>query len=461
MGVIQDKRSMMMNDDDDDDRNKVDSSIVWEWIRGNIRTLDAVGGVKPFPDYPFLEEFVAAMCNRRILIVAKSRQMMATWTVAAVMLYQALFDRPGLYLFLSKGARDSNELVKRLRVIARHLPKEYQAEVKIKEGEASFSNGSRIISLPATEYAPRMHSPTGVFWDEMAFTERSEGIWAAVKPAVDSGGRFVGVSTPNGTDNMFHRLFSDNENGFGKLTLHYQQHPLRDEKWLKRAQKGLSEARWRQEYEIDFNVLAERVYSEFDPELHILPQPYIWRTGAGRTYRSIDFGYRHPYILWAQGLPGGELIIFDEWEGEDATVEEMMKAVRRIDSRHSIEEDAIEWTACDPAGAAVSDEGLSAVARLMRAGFKVQYRKSEVMTGVELVKTLLKDAAGRVRLKFAPNCRMTLEHIRHYRWKSKADTPAKDDGHDHSMDALRYLVVNLMDGRKPAWSGAKVMGVGW
>ena len=204
--------------------------------------------MKPFPDYPFIRRLVDALDAHRILVMAKSRQMMATWTVSAFVLHRVFHQPPGIYLFLSKGQRDSQELLKRLRVMAENLPDSQGEDVRIMENEARFPSGSRIISLPATEYAPRMHSPALVFWDKMAFTPYSEGIWAAVKPAVDSGGAFVGVSTPNGTDNVFYTLFSDPANGFGKLKLHWSEHPLRDAVWRAEAARGLSDMRWRQEY---------------------------------------------------------------------------------------------------------------------------------------------------------------------------------------------------------------------
>jgi hypothetical protein len=377
------------------------------------------------------------------------------------MLYRALFEEPGIYLMLSKGERDTKELLKRLKVMVRQLPDEQKEEIKIKTREIGFANGSRILTLPATEEAPRMHSPAGVFWDEMAFTPYSEGIWTAVKPAVDSGGSFVGVSTPNGTDNMFHHLFSDPENGFGKLRIHWRDHPERDAAWESEARRGLSEARWRQEYELDFGALADRVYDEFDPVEHLLDHPFVWQKDAGRTYRGIDFGYRHPSVIWLQVSPDGEMVIFDEWEGHDATVEEMMEAIRRIDARHSICETDVTWSACDPAGAAVSDHGLSAVERLGRVGFKLNWRNSEIMTGVEHVKSLMRDAAGRIWLRFSPNVQRTLHHLQHYRWEEGRNRPLKDDQHDHAMDALRYLIVNLV-GKKPVnWSPAKVAGGRW
>ena len=76
------------------------------------------------------------------------------------------------------------------------------------------------------------------------------------------------------------------------------------------------------------------------------------------------------------------------------------------------------------------------------------------------MKSFLKDAGGRIRLRFTPNVTRTVDHLLHYRWEPGSDKPCKEDGHDHAMDALRYLVVNLQSRRPASWSGAKVMGVG-
>jgi len=155
------------------------------------------------------------------------------------------------------------------------------------------------------------------------------------------------------------------------------------------------------------------------------------------------------------------MVIFDEWEGKAATVDEMAEAIRTIDARHGITEDDISWSGCDPAGAAKTDSGISSVERLRRKGFRLLWRTSEIMTGVELIKTMLKDAAGRVSLKFCPTTKRTLYHLQHYRWETGNDHPDKDNLHDHAMDALRYLIINLL-GKKPVnWTGAKVAGAEW
>jgi len=433
--------------------------VVWSWMLEFVQTMDATRGLKPFPDYPFARRLIEGLFSERILLVAKSRQMLATWTVAAATLYRSLYEAPGVYLFLSKGARDSKELLKRLRIIARNLPEDIGAGIKVNAEEAIFPSGSRIVSLPATEFAPRMYSPRGVFWDEMAFTPNAEDIWTSLKPAIDSGGSFVGVSTPNGADGLFHRLISDPDNGFGKLKLHYSEHPARDDSWLAEAKRGLSLTRWKQEYEIDFDVLADRVFEEFHPDRHIVTN-FDPKSRAGRIYRGIDFGYRHPYVVWVHQTPDGELTLFDEWEGEGQTLDQLADAIRLIDGRNGITEADVVYSACDPAGASRTDAGVSATDRLGGKGFKLYWKTSQILDGVDLIKSLLLDAAGATRLRFSHRAEKTIRHLRSYRRETGTDKPLKDDIHDHAVDALRYLIVSLCGKRPKGWSGAKVMGVG-
>jgi len=439
------------------DRCKLSS---WEWILKCIKTLDATGGIKPFPNYPFALRLVQALTENRILIIAKSRQMMATWTVSAFTLHRCFYSQPGLYLFLSKGARESGELLRRLKQISKNLPPIFSQEIKAKRDEIEFLNGSRIISLPATEFASRMYSPTGVFWDEMAFTPHDEEIWTSLKPAIDSGGTFTGVSTPNGKQNVFYQLFKDDANTFGKLTLHYSEHPLRDDDWKIEAGRGISKTRWRQEYEIDFGAMADRVFDEFDPEIHIRKGRFFAALAGGRIYRGIDFGFHSPYVVWVHLSESGELTVFDEMEGEDLTLDRLISAIREVDRRNMLKEKDFIFTACDPAGAAKNDSGLTSTDRLKQSGIKLVWRASLINDGVDELKTMLLDHNGNVCLKFTANVPKTILHFQQYRWDKKKEKPVKGEGHDHAVDALRYLIVNLFGQKGKDWSGAKVMGVG-
>ena len=179
----------------------------WSFFRDFVRTQDPARGVCAFPDYDYLRGLLTAVQRERFLLVPKSRQMLVTWTMVAYFVWRLLF-RGGLYLFLSRNERCAEELIERARFILGHLPPALRPRLATNSREeiAVAGIGSRLLSLPASPNGPRMYSPTAVFWDEMAFTPFDEAIWTALKPALDSGGSFVGVSSSGGAANLFARF---------------------------------------------------------------------------------------------------------------------------------------------------------------------------------------------------------------------------------------------------------------
>ncbi|NQS97288.1 MAG: hypothetical protein HQ591_02430 [candidate division Zixibacteria bacterium] len=428
------------------------------FLRNWTSTLHPLKGVTQFPDYRFLNETARSLTMHKFLLIPKSRQMMVSWIMCALTLFRALDG--GLHLLLSKNQFSADELLRRICFIFDHLPRKLRLGSSTRNrSELEISKRGRIISLPATEDAPRMHSPTSVFWDEMAFTPFSDKIWTALKPCLDNGASFVGVSTPNGSGGIFAELVKGApENGFAIHKVHWKSHPERDEAWAENARKGLSEVEWRREYEISFEGSSDLVYPEFTGN-NILLQNHRYNP-AQPVFRAIDFGYRHPFVLWLQEIDGGKLVVFDEWAGDDATVEQMIKTIKGMDAKYGIAEEKVVFTACDPAGASVDSEGIAPIERLKRAGFKLRYRPSRIATGVELVKSLLRDANGETRLFFSPNINRLTEDIRRYRWKPGADEPEKDGICDHSMDALRYFAVNYLYAPSAQVKQARVRGMG-
>ncbi|MBL7190380.1 hypothetical protein ISS30_01700 [bacterium] len=413
-------------------------------------------GIKRFPRYEYLFRLGNVLTQNRLILVPKSRQMMASWTLCAWCLFRAV--KGGLHLILSKNQFSADELLRRIKFIFDRLPGFLKLTTTVRSrSELEIKGMGRIISLPATDDAPRMHSPTTVFWDEMAFTPHSDKIWAALKPALDSGGAFIGVSTPNGAEDVFARLCGEAPvNGFHLHKIHWREHPERGELWAAEARKGLSETEWRREYEISFEGSSDLVYPEFTGN-NVLDAPVSWLPGQP-VFRAADFGYRHPFILWIMEREDGSLIVFDEWAGEDATVEQMMSAVHNIDSKHGLSESRVVFTACDPAGAAVDSQGISPVERMKRAGFKIRYRPSRILTGVEIVKSLLRDANGECKLFISPTLKILPRDFRRYRWRPDSSEPEKDGICDHSLDALRYFAVNYMYAPRERIAPARVKG---
>jgi len=466
----------------------------WHFLTRHVKTQDPAHGTLAFPDYPFLRELIHEPLSHRYLLVPKSRQMMVTWSMISLFLWRALYKQPGVYLFLSRNERCAEELLERARFILNHLPGYMRPKLTTNnKSELEFGGlNSRLLSLPATPDGPRMYSPTAVLWDEMAFTPFDSQIWTALQPAVESGGSFVGVSSSGGAHNLFARLIAESqalchpercegslrnsqrdsslrkasfrmtETETGSLfhihTIHYSLHPDRGEEWKQRASRGLSFNQWNREHEISFEHSDDLVYTEFDPVVHILKEEYHPRK-EWPLYRSMDFGYRKPFVLWLQKLPAGEYVVFSEWQGRDATTEAMHAAITRTDLVFGLNESDYSWTACDPAGAAAQDSGISPVDYLSRHGMKLRYRNSRVLPGVELVKASLRDATGKISLFISPRCQKLLMDIERYRWNATKDEPIKDGDTDHSLDALRYFFVNLEATEERAPSAPRLVGL--
>jgi phage FluMu gp28-like protein len=139
----------------------------------------------------------------------------------------------GQYIFfISKKEDDANfssqlSLLSRAFFIYTHLPKELQIRYQKKEQPAMlvFKNkNSTIHGVSQDSDALRQYTTSSLFFDEMAFQEKSEQSFASIKPTLDGHKRtliinghkcvlpkFCGVSTPNGKRNLFAKLVHDGQ----------------------------------------------------------------------------------------------------------------------------------------------------------------------------------------------------------------------------------------------------------
>ncbi len=69
----------------------------------------------------------------------------------------------------------------------------------------------------------------------------------------------------------------------------------------------------------------------------------------------------------------------------------------------------------------------------------------DVFTGIQRVKSFLKNAKGESKLFIFNTCTNLIREIKGYRW-GKGDSPVKVD--DHSMDELRYYIMTRPENKK-------------
>jgi len=192
----------------------------------------------PFHLWPSQSDLLTALLTSRLTIILKARQLGISWLVCAYALWLCLFHPGRVVLLFSQGQTEADELLRRCRVMYERLPemvRQSLSQVLISNAsKLTWSNGSRILSLPATKKAGRTFTASLVVMDETAYMEYADDLFVATKPTIDGGGQLVMLSTANGRDNLFHRVWEGAQSGsnrFRPLFLPWWARPGRDDRW--------------------------------------------------------------------------------------------------------------------------------------------------------------------------------------------------------------------------------------
>ena len=172
----------------------------------------------PFDEMPHIWVLAERWLEVQLLAVAKSRQLLATWTFCACMLWDAMFKQGRLNIIINKREDDADETIDRIRFIYEQLPGMFKDAIPAKrtpQGQLGAycklefeGNNSIIRGLPQNPDSVRKNTASNLFIDEAAFIERADECYTAALPTVRGGGKLIVNSTPCG-HNFFHRIFND------------------------------------------------------------------------------------------------------------------------------------------------------------------------------------------------------------------------------------------------------------
>ncbi len=158
---------------------------------------------------PYQRRWVEDRSPRKLWLA--SRQVGKSFALSLEAVSEALSHRCD-NLLLSSSEQQSRELMRKVRMHVRAIS-EFVPGFCL-EGERAeevvFTNGSRVISLPANPDTVRGFSGN-VYLDEFAFHADAPEIWRAIYPAVTRGYKVSVCSTPNGRGNMFFDLWSQEQ----------------------------------------------------------------------------------------------------------------------------------------------------------------------------------------------------------------------------------------------------------
>jgi terminase large subunit-like protein len=185
-----------------------------------------------------------------------SRQSGKTTTSRVLVTHTAVYQPGALVLLISPSLRQSGEAFRGVEALVRLAGAEVVESTKL---SLALGNGSRVVSLPASEDTIRGYAGvTLVVEDEAARVEDS--LYFSVRPMLAvSGGRLVLASTPAGRRGHFSTAWHD-EPGWERTCITADQCPRIPQTFLDQERRTLGERWFNQEYMCSFEASDAQLF---------------------------------------------------------------------------------------------------------------------------------------------------------------------------------------------------------
>lgn len=228
------------------------------FIENYCRIISLDEGIIPFRMYDYQREMVRLYANNRFCLTLTARQMGKTATMAAYILWFAMFHETKTIAVLANKGEQAQEIMDRIRLMYEFLPFFLQPGARVYNKKTlEFDNRSKIFSAATSSASIRGRSVDLCYIDEAAFIENDLDFYESTYPVISSGAesRVIMTTTPKGTRGMFYGLWLDSEagrNSYKTLKVTWEAHPKRDEKWKEVTLANIGASRFQQEFNVVF-----------------------------------------------------------------------------------------------------------------------------------------------------------------------------------------------------------------
>lgn len=194
-----------------------------------VKTHDSHGKEGKIALFPIEKKYVSKLLRLASeldrLAIYKSRQMMVTWIMCIVCLWEALFKPGSIIAFISLKEENAGKLIGRMKIIYENLPAHWLAflpTVKFYRGKKGIilrmvvehgEVASTVEAFPQNGNPGRGETLSLVYWDEVGECDDQEcrNMYAALRPTLENGGRLVMSSTPPRNPEHFWEIFCTNQ----------------------------------------------------------------------------------------------------------------------------------------------------------------------------------------------------------------------------------------------------------
>jgi len=231
--------------------------------------------------YPAQRRILTTLSKNRFVITCSCRQAGKTTLLSVYALWMACFEADKRIVIVANKLSTATMILKRIKLAYEQLPNWLKPGLATwAQTEVSFENNSSIAISTTTGSAVRGESVNLLIIDEMAHIESHimEEFWGSVIPVISSTRKgttkIFAFSTPKGTLNLFHKIYSEAEAGktseegmkWATERIDWWEVPGRGKKWKAdmMAALGGDEQLFAQEFE---NCFLETGESAIDSHL--------------------------------------------------------------------------------------------------------------------------------------------------------------------------------------------------
>ena len=260
------------------------------FIKKYVQIISLDEGVVPFHLFPYQEKMIKHMEDNRFSIFMTSRQMGKTTVAAGYILHELIFNKSFTVAIRANKDAQAREIMERVQMMYEELPFFLQPGVKSwNKGSISLGNKSRAFTAATSSSSVRGKSINLLYMDEFAHIENDTEFYQSTYPVIMSGKttKVIITSTPNGM-NLFYKIWTEAKDGrsqYKALQIYWNEHPNRDEAWLREQESNMPPKQIAQEIHCvvgDTPVTVRCVVSGavFDTTLLELYEKQYERTGV-------------------------------------------------------------------------------------------------------------------------------------------------------------------------------------
>lgn len=213
------------------------------------QTRGKSGEIVLFKLFDFQKDLIETYLDNKFVIANKYRQAGISTTTCAFIAWYVMFNRNrSVAIVADKLETARDELMNDVVMFIEGCPawlrpktgKETDEKFKDTQKLKRYDNGSTLSAFSSKGL--RGYTPTLLFWDETAWTEKGDKFWTAARPTLQTGGAAIMVSTPSGLDAVFYKTFEGarkGKNNFVAVELWWFNDPRynKDLSWVKNKEK--------------------------------------------------------------------------------------------------------------------------------------------------------------------------------------------------------------------------------